>query len=305
MKLFDEMKPPRDHSKIVAAVPLIGVNAIAIYGQYGYLHDHLAWPSISIWGFAVTIESIAVYLAYMAHKSLIALDTSMRLRLGAYLFGILAGLMNFSHYSPGFHPTVAGIGTGLLSASSPWLWGVYSRRQSRDILADKGLIEPGAVRLGNRWLVHPIWCVPVYRYAVWNGIRNPTDAINRYDESKPEPEIVEAIPVTEDIKIDTVADTEDVSETYDIGPEISKSAAVRMAFDALGIDTRSPDVVAWLKNRNVTVKQDFVRSIRSMSKRKAVKDKRSNIRAIAGSDTNTKGNETLENTQESGHKTDA
>jgi len=281
------MKIPRvGTSKIVAAVPLIGVNAIAIYGQYGYLHDHLSWPSLPIWGFAATIESIAVYLAYMAHQSLIALDTSMRLRLGAYLIGLIAGLMNFSHYSPGFHPTVAGIGTGLLSASSPWLWGVYSRRVSRDLLAEKGLIEPGSVRLGNRWLVHPIWCVPVYRFAVWNGIREPSRAIDEYSESIPEPVSEAEIPAIT-VGDDTVSETEDVAEPYQITSDMNQSACVRMAFDALGIDTRSPDVVAWLAERNITVKPDFVRSIRSIEKRKAVSENRSKIRAIGPPETDT------------------
>lgn len=279
------------NSKYIAAVPLIGVNAVAIYGQYGYLHDHLTWPNLPIVGLAITIESIAVYLAYMAHKSLIALDTALRLRLAAYGFGILAGFMNLSHYSPNWHVTSAGIITGTLSASSPWLWGVYSRRQSRDILAEKGLIEPGAVKLGNRWVVHPIWCIPVYRFAVWQGIRSPSQAIDEYSESKPEPtsepmsepetitpEITEAVIAAIEPSVIPAIETAPEPEPQRITepeseritePHIrTKADAVRAAYVALGANTASSDVVKYAADRGFAVTPAYARTIRSQDKAK-------------------------------------
>lgn len=273
----------KDQSKIFAAIPLIGVNAVAIYGQYGYLQDHLSWPSIAIWGLAITIESIAIYLSYMAHQALIALDTSMRIRLSAIGFGLLAGFMNLSHYSPNWHISVAGIATGTLSASSPFLWGVYSRRQSRDLLSEKGLIEPGAIRLGNRWIVHPAWCIPVYRYAVWNGIRNPTDAIERYQETEKE-EIITGEVVNEIPEIETLPEIENIPEPEpepeperipEPGPERisephirSKTDAVRAAYVALGANAASSDVVKYAADRGFAVTGAYARTIRSQDKSK-------------------------------------
>ena len=57
--------------------------------------------------------------------------------------------MNYSHYAgPGWRPTFPALAVGLMSASSPWLWAVHSRRVSRDALMAAGLVEPHALRLG-------------------------------------------------------------------------------------------------------------------------------------------------------------
>src|SRR5690348_12903165 len=144
-------------TQVITAIPLILVNIVAVLGQFGYLRDHLNWPIIGVGIFAAAIESIALFLAYMAHKSLMSLDSSMRLRLGAIGFGLLSSFMNARHYEHNGNLTFVSIATGLMSASSPILWGIYSRRQSRDELMARGLIEPGAVRLGfNRWLMYPV-----------------------------------------------------------------------------------------------------------------------------------------------------
>jgi hypothetical protein len=268
-----------DRAKFVAAVPLIGVNAVAMYGQYGYLHDHLPWPTLAVVGLAFTIESIAVYLAYMAHKAMLDLDSSLRLKLGAYLFGLLAGAMNLSHYSPHWHISVAGIATGILSASSPWLWQIYSRRQSRRLMAEKGLIEPGAVRLGNRWLVHPIWCVPVFRYAVWNGIRNPSEAIRLYNESKPEPESEpepEPEPERETVIVlpersKIIPEPQPPKAINSVNGYFNKTHAIRSAFDALGsIEIPANDVITWLAdNHGIKVTDNHVRQVKKTIKDRA------------------------------------
>lgn len=269
-----------DKSMIALLIPLVLVNLFAIYGQYGYIRDHSSFPPLAALGCAAAIESIAIYLAYMAHKSLIALDTSLRLRLGAYTFGILAGWMNLSHYSHGLNITVIGVLMGALSASSPWLWGIYSRRMSRDILADKGLIEPGAVRLGNRWIVHPIWCIPVYRHAVWNGIRNPSDAIEVYGSIVREREAVAEIQRMNDEINDTDDETPEIETPYPAVSNANKSESVRIAFRVLGTETNASTVASWLNERGVNVKADFVRSIRSIDKRKEIESNRTVIHSL-------------------------
>ena len=76
-----------------------------------------------------------MYLAWQAHLALAADDSALRLRLAAYAFALVIGVMNYSHYmAAGWRPTFAAVTFGLMSVSSPWLWSVHSRRVSRDAL---------------------------------------------------------------------------------------------------------------------------------------------------------------------------
>src|SRR5260370_5786963 len=117
---------------IAAMVPLLLVNCIAMFGQLAFIRAHIHWPLAGDILFAASLESVAVYLAYHAHITLISNDSALRLRLASYGFGFLIGTLNYSHYSTAWHPTFEAIAVGLLSASSPWLWGIHSRRGSRD-----------------------------------------------------------------------------------------------------------------------------------------------------------------------------
>lgn len=163
----------------LAAVPVVLVNVVAFAGQLAFLHTHLPWPPIGQVLLAVTLESVAVYLAFHAHLAQMANDSALRLRLAAYAFALVIGAMNYSHYAgPGWRPTFAAVALGLMSASSPWLWSVHSRRVSRDALLEAGLIEPHAVRLGGtRWLWHAYRSVRVMWAATWDGETDPAKAI--------------------------------------------------------------------------------------------------------------------------------
>jgi hypothetical protein len=135
---------------------------------------------------AIVLESIAVYLSYHAHIAQLANDSATRLRLAAGLFGAVMGAMNYSHYmAANWRPTFAAIAFGLCSASSPWLWGIHSRRESRDSLMADGLIEPHAVRLGaTRWTWHPIRSAQVMWYATWEGINDVRGALELTDAAE-------------------------------------------------------------------------------------------------------------------------
>lgn len=147
-------------------------------GQLAFLRTSMHWILLGDVLFAVTLESIAVYLAYHAHVALISNDSALRLRMASYGCGLLIGLMNYSHYSDHWVPTFKAIALGLLSASSPWLWGIHSRRESRDALMKAGLIEAHAVRLGaNRWAWHPLRSIRVMYAATWTGEANVMRAI--------------------------------------------------------------------------------------------------------------------------------
>jgi hypothetical protein len=128
----------------VLVTPLILVNAAAVYGQVQWATVNLTHGSIALAVvFALTVESIAVYLAYEAHAALLAGDASFRLRAASYLAAGLVGVLNYSHFAgPGLHPTAAALAFGGLSSISPWLWSIRSRSLRRDQLRAAGLIDP-------------------------------------------------------------------------------------------------------------------------------------------------------------------
>ena len=170
----------------LAAVPIVLVNAVAFAGQLAFLRVHLPWPLAGQVLVAVTLESVAVYLAWQAHLALVADDSALRLRLAAYAFALVIGVMNYSHYmAPHWRPTFAAVTFGLMSASSPWLWSVHSRRVSRDALKADNQIEAHAVRLGmTRWAWHPIKSYRVMRLATWKGENTPKAAIALFDDGR-------------------------------------------------------------------------------------------------------------------------
>ena len=163
---------------ILAAVPVVLVNVVAFGAQLGFwsAHLHLVLEAVLV---ALALESIAVYLAWQAHLAQLADDSAMRLRLAAYGMALLIGALNYSHFDgPGWRPTVPAVTFGMMSAISPWLWSVHSRRVSRDALKARGLIEPHAVRLGaTRLMWHPFRCVRVMSRATWTGENDPARAI--------------------------------------------------------------------------------------------------------------------------------
>ena len=168
---------------VVAVVPVVLVNAVAFAGQLAFLRAHLPWPLAGQLMMAAALESIAVYLAFHAHVAALANDSALRLRLASYGFAAVIGAMNYSHYAaPGWRPTFAAVAVGLMSAASPWLWAVHSRRASRDQLLAAGLVEPHALRLGaTRWLWHPVRSARVMYHATWAGVTDPRQAIAGQD----------------------------------------------------------------------------------------------------------------------------
>jgi hypothetical protein len=275
-------------TRIITAIPLILVNIVAVSGQYAFLREHLPWPWYGAVVFAAALESAALFLAYMAHMALMSLDTSMRLRLGAISFALLAGIMNYSHYASHNRPTFVAVATGIMSASSPWLWAVYSRRVSRDRLMQLGLIEPGAVRLGfNRWLMFPARSFRVYRNAAWAGIREPAEAISAYGastaEPEPEPEpvtVTERIITPEPARIIAPGDALAVTGGALAVTNGSKAVTVAAAFDALGSDASAPVVTQWCADRGVSVTAAYVRQVKSRNSKREIVTRRDSMRAI-------------------------
>lgn len=165
-------------SAALAAIPVVLVNVVAFAGQLAFLRQHLPWGIAGQVLMAAALESVAIYLAAMAHASALANDSALRLRLAAYAFAGVIAVMNYSHYARGWRPTFPAVAVALCSAASPWLWGVYTRRVSRDRLLAAGLVEPHALRLGaTRWAWHPAASARVMRAATWTGQTDPVAAI--------------------------------------------------------------------------------------------------------------------------------
>jgi hypothetical protein len=172
------MAAASSHRAWLAAVPVVLVNAVAFGAQLGFWRAHV--PLVAEAALvALALESVAVYLAWLAHLAQLADDSALRLRLAAYGMALLIGALNYSHFMlPGWRPTVEAVTFGMMSAISPWLWSAHSRRASRDALMARNKIEPHAVRLGaTRWAWHPVRSARVMWRATWEGETDPARAI--------------------------------------------------------------------------------------------------------------------------------
>lgn len=157
-------------------LPLFLVNAAAVWGQAGWANTNLHHGLIVAVLFALAVESIGAYLAFEAHEALMADQASGMLRMGSYGVGLLAGTLNYLHFVPeGLSTAVA---FGCLSAVSPWLWAIWSRATNRARLAELGMVDVRAVKLGTaRKVFHPVKSFKVVRWAAWEGITSPQEAV--------------------------------------------------------------------------------------------------------------------------------
>lgn len=174
-------------------LPLILVNAAAVWGQAGWAYTNITDPG---WVnqaritlalvFALAIESIGVYLSWEAHEARMANQASGLLQAGAYAVGALAGWLNYQHFDD---VARSGIETqavtfAALSAVSPWLWAVWSRARNRIRLAELELADTRGVKLStNRKILHPVKSWKVTRWAAWAGEISPSVAVSGWEQS--------------------------------------------------------------------------------------------------------------------------
>lgn len=241
---------------VITTIPLLIVNTIAVTGQFIFWRAHLpTFPAIAALGFACALESIAVFIAYHAHLAELSQDSAFRLRFGSYAAGLTIGLLNGSHFTVGGMITAASVGMFILSASSPVLWAIHTRRQSRDDLKTKGLIEDRAVKLGAmRWILWLPQSFGVFRLAIWRGENNPANAIQDWEESRAQHERTEpaAIPAASAVSLDTAR---------------TKADAIRAAIAELGESLAASAVAEWLSERGWAVTPGHVRAVRAQSSR--------------------------------------
>lgn len=174
--------------KLIVILPLLLVNGIAITGQMGWAKDNLpTWGLAGQIAFAFGLESVAVFLAYHAYLCEKRNDSALRLKLASYAFALFVASINYSHYAKQWNkPDAVAIVVGMMSAASPILWGIYSRSESRAILFQRGLIDEHMLRMGNRWIWHPIRSFKVMYWATWEGENKPHKAIAGWEESEVE-----------------------------------------------------------------------------------------------------------------------
>lgn len=244
--------------RVVMLIPLILVNGIAIVGQFIFWKSHLPFPDFAALGFALALESIAVYIAYYAHLAELSKDSAFRLRFASYAAGIIVGILNGSHWLNHGHLTAAATGMAMLSAASPFLWSIRTRRESRDALKSQGLIEDRAVKLGAmRWILWPLRAFPVFRLAIWHGESNPAHAIADWEESRAQAErdktaaLAAAMP----------QDSRDALESAR-----TKADAIRIALAELGEALAASAVADWLRERGWDVTPAHVRAVKSQAR---------------------------------------
>lgn len=210
--------------KFAAIAALVGVNIVGVSGQAMWAYASLghAWPLAL--GFAAVLESVALYLTSQASAAMLANDRTGSLRLAAYAFGILTGAMNYAaHCGPHYSPTALAIAFGILSALSPWLWAIQSRRTHRDELSRSGLIDPRTVHIpGALWMLYPGRAFGLLRLGVSQGINH--------------------LPTLRKM----------IAERNTLGA-LAPVDQVMYAFGAVGFDQHTARV--WLAERGVTVDQ--------------------------------------------------
>jgi hypothetical protein len=178
---------------IVLVLPLVLVNAAAIWGQAGWSYTHIApasWTDVQRLTlsllFALAVESIGVYLAWEAHQAQMANQSSGLLRLASYGVGALVGYLNYSHFAGDtLTPTPQAVTFGLLSAISPWLWAIRSRSMNRDRLAELDMTDERGLKLStSRKFWHPFKSFSVLRAAAWWGETRPSVAVARWEAQR-------------------------------------------------------------------------------------------------------------------------
>lgn len=180
-------------SRHLMYLPLLLVNAAAIYGQVAFFYESIAPPTWPIPGklalavlIAAAIESIAVYVGWHAHDALMqkASATAARLRRASYLLAGLVGAINYAHFADKgfFHPTAASIAFGLLSLLSPWLWGLHTRRAQHVQLRNEGAVDAtGATFSGERIRSFPIRSYMARRWSIDHYVTDPREAWEGYN----------------------------------------------------------------------------------------------------------------------------
>jgi hypothetical protein len=161
--------------------PIGLVTGFAVGGQFAYGLEEYKQGSLAVTvliavGAGAAAESISLYVQWHAHDALLhgATATAARLRRASYLLALAVAAVNYSHFSDGWKPTPAAVVFALFSASSPWLWGLHTRRAQRMQLLREGKVDStGAVFSAERFRAFPIRTIGARRLSIDLGISDP------------------------------------------------------------------------------------------------------------------------------------
>ena len=199
------------------ALPLVLVTAFAVFGQvsagYEALTPHVPADTpvvkwIAAIGASAAFESIALYVQYQAHVMLLlkATATAARHRRVSYALALLAGTVNYHHFSDEWAPTFPAIVFGAFSAVGPWLWGLYTRHVRHIHLIREGQVDStGAVFSAERWRAFPLDTWRARRLSIDLGVDDPREAWRIYRErpaAQLEAEPVDETPAPDPEKVD-------------------------------------------------------------------------------------------------------
>jgi hypothetical protein len=168
--------------------PITLVTGFAVFGQFSWglteLRQDWAVATIAIAaGAAAAFEAISLYVQWHAHDALLRGDkpTAAWLRRCSYLLAGIAAAVNYSHFSDGWQPTPAAVVFAVFSLSSPWLWGLHTRRENNKQLRRQGRIDDtGALFSPERWRHFPWRTLGARRYSIDHGITDPQVAWETY-----------------------------------------------------------------------------------------------------------------------------
>lgn len=168
----------RPLAAVIAAVPIVLVNTLAVIGQCQWAATHLHWGRPGQALFAGALETTALAVMYLAHTALIEGDSAWRQKVFAY--GIAGGSasVNWQEHSNAWHPTPPAFVFAGASLLSPILWATYSRFAARVVMREAGLIDRRAAKFSfARWLMFPRRTFKALRYSVWFSVQSPAKAI--------------------------------------------------------------------------------------------------------------------------------
>lgn len=185
-------------AKARPVLPLLLINGFAAYAQAAYAYSEVApdtWvtpaKAAAAVGFAVAVESIAVYVQWHAHDALMlnAHATAAKLRRASWFIAAAVGGINYTHFADHMRPTAAAVAFALLSLLSPWLWGLHTRRaQHKQLLAeDANLIDVAGVEFSpQRRHAFPIRSIKAKRWSIDHYERDPRAAWEGYNAERKE-----------------------------------------------------------------------------------------------------------------------
>jgi hypothetical protein len=210
-------------ARVVPVLPLLIVTGFAVYGQtlFGVdAYSPVTWPleqriAVAV-GVAIGIESVGNYVQWHAHDALLmrATSTAARLRRASYLIALGIAAINYSHFAgPGWRPTPAALVFAAFSASSPWLWGLHTRRAQRVQLTREGQIDAsGATFSAERYRSYPIRTWKARRFSIDYSINDPREAWEGYREDRAKHPRPRRLAALVDALVDRLAATRPVDE---------------------------------------------------------------------------------------------